>query len=335
LFDHLGIGIDGDVLLPFILIGIGAAVLMSTRSPSGSAARAAAPDDTFSDLTFSHTDLGASGGSDNVIHEFDNVIDEFDLLRAPRAHEFEAGHLLSPKAPPAPTQTLSGPVSRRARRPRTPFVRSAFGMLMVSLGLLFVAAQIGFLNGRIDRVLACALFIIGLFLTLGAWLGRPRGFVTVGVLLTTVLAVFSVSGTTWQGGFGERSDSPMTIQDVRPSYRLAGGAMHLDFSHINFSGQRKAIKVDVSAGALAIEVPENVRVVTTGSSGFGEMTLFGQRWSGTDVHRQVTEEGTEGTLELDVHMGFGALEVARAGKLLKLRDLPSGTKTSILKDRAK
>ena len=347
LFDRIGIGIGGDVLLPFVLIGIGVAVLMSSKSPptgksrstsgaSPGGSRGAGPGESPGHISPDEpvlvvgaptstraNDSGPTGTALVQAEQATSVLDAFDLLRAPRAHEFDAGSLLSPPPPPEQRQTNHpDPGKRRGRRHRTPFARTAFGMFLVMLGVLIVATRAGFVDGRVDRLFACALFLVGALLVIGARMGRPRGFTFLGVLLTLFLGLFAITDATWRGGFGERFETPRSMQDVRDEYNLAGGVMHLDFSKIDFSGKRKTINVDVSAGAVAIELPADVRVVTRAAAGLGEITVFGRSWSGSDVKRRVVEERNgDGTIELNAHVGFGALEIARVGKLRKLTDL--------------
>ena len=343
LFDRLGFGFDGDMVLPVVLIGFGVAVLVSSKSPNSTrgslpngpiATSGAAPVDratmpgTFPDSasTIKPVWPGGSPTSSPTASELTEpvtALDEFDRLRAPRAHEFEAGHLLSTPlpSPPGPTPLSKGVAVRK----RTPFARSAFGMLLVIVGLIFVGTRTGLITGGIDAALAVMLLAVGGFLVVGAWLGRPRGFVAIGTLLTLTLGLFSLTGTSWRGGFGERDFTPATVSDLKPDYHLMGGVMYLNLSKLNLYGQGKRIAVDVSVGAVAIELPKGMNVKVNGSAGIGQITLFGKTSDGAGVTSRSTlgQTGKRATLTIDARVGLGALEVAEIGHLQKLTDLPS------------
>ena len=344
LFDRLGIGFDGDMLLPVVLIGFGVAVLVSSKSPTstrgslpnGPAAASGAAPVGHSTVPgpmpepASTTEPARPGGSstssatESELTEPITALDEFDRLRAPRANEFEAGHLLStplPSPPRVPTPLPKGATVRK----RTPFARSAFGMLLVIVGLIFVGARTGLMTGGFDAALALMLLVVGGFLVVGAWLGRPRGFVAIGTLLTLTLGLFSLTGTDWRGGFGERSFTPATVSDLKPEYHLMGGVMYLNLSKLSLDGESRRIAVDVSVGAVAIELPKGMNVKVNGSAGVGQVTLFGKTSDGTGVASRSTLGQIEkrATLTIDARVGLGALEVAEIGHLQKLTDLPS------------
>ena len=375
LFDRLGIGFDGDMLLPFVLIGIGVAVLMSSKgstsrssvhrgrgaqchvpnpmhrvgrvtprgpfpepasaNPNGNVSTPKSglgsptwPNPTSPNPT-SPNPTSPSPATDGFDHDNDEpatALDEFDRLRAPRAHEFEAGHLLATPLPHAPVGgTVPVNTARTAtHRRRSPFARSSFGMLLVTVGVIFVAARTGLMTGGADGALALALFAIGGFLVIGAWLGRPRGFVMIGVLLTISLAVLSLTGTDWRGGFGERNFAPASMSELQSEYHLMGGAMYLNLSKLALGETDKRITVDVSMGAVAIEVPTGMNVKVNSSAGVGQITLFGKTSDGADVKSQGNFGSMEtgSTLTIDARVGLGALEVAEIGHLEKLTDLP-------------
>lgn len=353
LFDRLGIGFDGDMLLPFVLIGIGAAVLMSSKNadsrssvPSGSGAGTGGPTETvrvgkvvahgpFPEPASTNTTViqppnATQPDSATIVdpEEPRTALDEFDRLRAPRAHEFEAGYLLATPLPPKPQAPVAPVTSTVRLRKRSPFARSSFGMLLVAVGIIFVTAHTGLMTGGVDGALALALFTVGGFLVAGAWLGRPRGFVPIGVLLTLALGVLSLTGTSWRGGFGERNIAPANISQLKDEYHLIGGAMYIDLSRLTpaeLGGRNRTVAVDVSMGAVAIEVPAGMKVKVLGKAGLGQITLFGKTSDGADVKSQSVLPASEKpgpTLTIDARVGLGALEVAEIGQLQKLTDLP-------------
>jgi hypothetical protein len=208
---------------------------------------------------------------------------------------------------------------RAGRAGRTPFARAALGLFVALAGVVLLAGRLGAFegstDGRIDGGLAVLLIGLGAVLTVGAWFGRPRGFVFLGVLTGAVLIASAAIDVSWSGGFGSRSITP-TNADVQSAYRLTAGQLHLDLSDVDMRRQRVHIAGEVSLGRLLIEVPEDVRVVVDAKAAAGHTMVFGAEQDGSTLERHVADEGaseTAGTLYLDAKVGLGELEVARVG----------------------
>lgn len=209
---------------------------------------------------------------------------------------------------------------RRARRAgRTPFARAALGLFVALVGVVILATRLGAFDRsadrRVDGAMALLLIALGAVLTLGAWLGRPRGFIAVGVLLGALLIASSTFDVSWRGGFGDRLVTA-TGAGIQPDYRLTAGALHLDLSRVDMRRQRVRVTTEVSLGRLLVEVPKDVKVVVTAKAGAGTTVLFGIKKDGASLERMATAIGaTEaaGTLYLDTRVGLGEIEVARVG----------------------
>ena len=308
LLDRIGIGIDGGIAWPVALIGGGAAVLWGQRNrdddPSGpdTASGREAPDG------------GSSGGPDPG-----TATPPADAAQHGEAAQHgDASQAIARRDDRRP----SARARRRAGRAgRTPFARAALGLFVALAGTVLLVARLGALDHHSDRhvdgALALLLIAFGAVLTIGAWLGRPRGFILLGLLTGGMLIASSAIDVSWSGGFGERSITP-TNATVQPSYRLTAGTLHLDLSEIDMRDQRVRIAGEVSVGRLLIEVPKDVKVVVEGKAAAGHMVLFGDDKGGSTITQEASEPGTtesDGTLYIHAKVGLGELEVARVGHI--------------------
>ena len=208
---------------------------------------------------------------------------------------------------------------RAGRAGRTPYARAALGLLVAIVGVAILIARVGSFDQHPDRVLSYALVGIGAALVLGARFGRPRGFILLGLTITTVLMATTASDVSWRGGFGDRRITP-TSDDVQRTYNLAAGTMSLDLSQVDMTGRRVTVAAEVALGELRIEVPTSVRVVSTGRARVGEVVLFRAKADGSSVRRSAESLGANpasGTLYLDAKVGVGRVEVARKGQLVE------------------
>jgi hypothetical protein len=190
-------------------------------------------------------------------------------------------------------------------------------LLLVVLG---VAAAVDAASGD-DAVqprhyLALAVGVIGLGLIVGAFRGRARGLIWIGVPLTVALAAVSTADATLRSGTGDRLYRPAAISDVASDYDLGAGSVRLDLTGVDFAEQDVSTRVHASIGDITVVVPRDVDVRVTGRAGIGEVDLFGEKVNGTSSEREVVDQGPDGPgggdLELVLEVGVGHVEVDRA-----------------------
>jgi hypothetical protein len=199
--------------------------------------------------------------------------------------------------------------------------RSVLTPLTLSVALLLVGALVGLDASGAQAVatttiLAVALSVLGLGLVVGAWLGRARGLIWVGCVLTVVLLASSTLDVPLRGGTGQRDWLPTSVVDVATPYRLGAGEAKLDLTHLPNSGAGQTVVASVGMGQLVVTVPRDVDVVVNARAGGGNLHLFGTDRGGLATTRTMTDPArtrvSAGTLRLNLRVGLGQVEVVRA-----------------------
>ncbi|MEV3968988.1 PspC domain-containing protein [Streptomyces sp. NPDC050698] len=179
------------------------------------------------------------------------------------------------------------------------------------------------LGTSLQTGLACALAVLGLGMAVSAFLGRTgAGSILLAIVTAGLLAGAAAlpkdidthwARTTWQ---------PAGVTDVRPRYDLGTGVATLDLSRLDLTGkQTVTTRAEVGMGKLRVVVPEEVTVRLNAEVGIGDLQLPGDDPKDLDVrpdrHQEITLSpaegaGRSGTIDLDLQVGMGKAEVARA-----------------------
>ncbi|HVL79976.1 MAG TPA: PspC domain-containing protein [Actinomycetota bacterium] len=226
----------------------------------------------------------------------------------------------------APTTTpVAAPVDRPAApRERSYLGRATLGATAIVMGVLLMLDSAGVLRLSLGAAAAVALLITGAGLIVGAWRGRARGLIALGVLLTLVLCASTYAPAGLRAGVGELVETPLSAAEASRGYRLSAGALHLDLTEIDTAA---SIPVEVGAGEVTIVLPADAAVVLRARIGAGELWLPGagragslvedgparHRGSGLNHDRTVRLDGLPGAprLHVDVRIGVGELRVVR------------------------
>jgi hypothetical protein len=208
--------------------------------------------------------------------------------------------------------------------PKPPKERSILGLVTVSLLLvvLGVTAAIDAASGGDDvqarHYLALAVGVIGLGLVVGAFRGRARSLIWLGIPLTIALVGVSTAEVHLEGGTGDRQYRPQTVAEIQDRYEIGVGSIRLDLTDLDFATAEQVVSSELQAGIgdIQVVVPRNVDVRVTGRAGIGEAELFGRTVNGTSDERTVEDQGPDGAgggeLELRLDVGVGKVEVDRA-----------------------
>ncbi|CAM5696415.1 PspC domain-containing protein [Streptomyces aurantiogriseus] len=179
------------------------------------------------------------------------------------------------------------------------------------------------LGTSLQAGLATALIVLGLGIAVSSFLGRTGtgsvflAIVTAGLLAGSATLPRDITtywiDTTWR---------PATVADVREVYDLGTGDGTLDLSRLDLAkGQTVSTNAEVGLGRLRVIVPPDVTVKMSIDVGLGDIQLPGENQEDVDVepgkHKEVTLSPVSGgkdtgTIDLDLQVGAGQAEVARA-----------------------
>jgi hypothetical protein len=167
--------------------------------------------------------------------------------------------------------------------------------------------------------LSILLLIIGLGLLVGAFVGRSRGLIAWGILLSLVVALAAAVPAIDAKGTGDVSWRPTSATAVPVGgYQWAAGDARLDLTGLPAGSQ--PIRVQLGAGRLLVTIPADARLVITSHVGVGTLNVTGvdhQDGIGRRVDETIDPPLAPGvapseTIELRVEIGAGNLEVVRA-----------------------
>ncbi|WP_405916310.1 PspC domain-containing protein [Streptomyces sp. NBC_00728] len=179
------------------------------------------------------------------------------------------------------------------------------------------------LGTSLQTGLAAALIVFGLGIALSAFRGRTgAGTLFLAVLTAGLLTASAALPKDIDTHWVRTNWTPATAADLRPRYELGTGVGTLDLTGVDLAkGQTVKTAVQVGAGRLKVIVPKDATVRLTIEVGVGDIRLPGDDKKDVDVepgkHQQktlppATDGKSSGTFDLDLQVGVGQAEVARA-----------------------
>ncbi|HEX4493138.1 MAG TPA: PspC domain-containing protein [Acidimicrobiia bacterium] len=205
---------------------------------------------------------------------------------------------------------------RRARRERSLLGRLTWSVMLMVVGGAWLLDVVGAVDVDARFVVALELAIVGAALLAGAWFGRARGLIAIGIVLAVFAGVFSILDVPLRGPIGETIVRPQSLHSLRSSYELGIGHLLVDLGDTASDGRAHHVDLRDTIGFLEVRVPENARVKVIAKADSGELDILGRsRHGGTHFHKTVIDEpaGTSGPLlVIDAHVGFGSIRVTRA-----------------------
>jgi phage shock protein PspC (stress-responsive transcriptional regulator) len=212
------------------------------------------------------------------------------------------------------------PPPPRPPRPRSLLFPLTLGLAFLATGVAALLHNLGAFDLTLGQGLAIFLTVLGLGLLVGAWWGRAWGLIPFGLVLAPVVAAAALFGSAPLGpGTGQRLWQPGTLAEIQPSYRLGAGDTTLDLSRVRLGPGPVHVEVGVGAGRIVAIVPDDAPVDLHARAGVGTIDLLGHRSEGSSLdatHAEgaaVARRGeTVGPLGLDLHVGFGEVQVVRA-----------------------
>lgn len=222
-----------------------------------------------------------------------------------------------PPPPSYPTSTQPLPPV-----PPEPKEKSVLGRVTSFTALIVVGLMVGWNSVsdndfKVVAIFGTALAVVAAGLLVGAFVGRARGLIVLGILLSIATSISAVADHHFPGGVGERDWAPTSVAAAEEPFRLGAGEAQLDLTALP-AGSSADVEARVGLGELRIIVPPDASVVVNGEVGAGAIRILGEpTFDGTDLTRTYTLEPLSGDpasgtrITVDAEVGLGELEVRR------------------------
>lgn len=220
--------------------------------------------------------------------------------------------------PPAPPGPAPEPPPARPAKQRSHLGLITFCLALVSVGVLAVN-EAAWANYPPALFVAVPLGIVAIGLLVGAWYGRSRGLIFLGILLSLALIP-----ATWlsQWDFSDVGDATYrytTASQVPDGLQEHGaGSIDYDLAGLTLTdGQTVHLSVSQGVGELTVTVPRDADVtVERASVGAGDLAVFEEARDGagqqiTDLVDLGPDGPGGGHIVLDLEVGAGEVVVSR------------------------
>jgi phage shock protein PspC (stress-responsive transcriptional regulator) len=208
------------------------------------------------------------------------------------------------------------PASVPTPRKSSPLGWYAFAAVLMVTAALAAGEILTGVDLALERYFGAGLVAIGAALVVGAWWGRARILATLGVAVLPIALASAFITVPLVGGTGDHVYRPQSLGELQQAYRLVGGTIWLDLSHLQAGSPPVTIAASVGVGSLVVIVPENARVEIDAKVDGGQLSLLDGDHTGTSLVDRVERPGTAGgpSLILTLQAGLGSVRVQRAGE---------------------
>ncbi|HVF54365.1 MAG TPA: PspC domain-containing protein [Actinomycetota bacterium] len=207
----------------------------------------------------------------------------------------------------APASAVTVPRPRRAR--------SALGWLilagvLVALGVTGVLDRTGALSLVVGDYPALGLLIVGVGLLIGAWRGRSRMMIAVGILSLPIVLAASIVDFPLNGRIGDRYFTPMARSELGREHEVLFGRTTFHLSDSMPQGL-SSLDLNVAMGEVDVLVPRDTRIVIDADIALGQIYAFRETTSGKALSFQRTfgPDDAKRTLSITMHGGIASLGV--------------------------
>lgn len=204
----------------------------------------------------------------------------------------------------------------RVERPRSPLGILTLSAVFLVDGFLLLLGNLGAADITIAHIAATSLLLIGLGLLVGAWWGRSRLLIVVGMLMVPILIVSGFMHFPLRGAIGFPYLQPRSLAAVADDYDILAGGLTLDLMRVKEFPAQKTIDFEVAAGDVTIYVPERVSLSIRGDIEWGNVTIGRGRQDGEDLRFETDFAGKPGAgqLSINFHGGIARLYVERISR---------------------
>jgi phage shock protein PspC (stress-responsive transcriptional regulator) len=241
------------------------------------------------------------------------------LLPQGRSRVAEPGSIAFTAAPAQPAIQEAaiaahwGPAVAAPPRERSPLGWYALAGVLVMLGVLAVVGNLATVRVVPGQYFGAGLVALGIGLIIGAWWGRARLLILLGIVALPAAAISAFLSVPLDGGIADEAFRPENVAEVQPAYRLLGGRLNLDLTALDAGSDAVTVAASVGIGDLYVMVPRDASVQVNGTVQGGQLVLLGRVHSGTGLVDRVSDAGEGGgaTLVLELDVGLGSVWVER------------------------
>lgn len=224
--------------------------------------------------------------------------------------------------PPSAEPRAAAPTPAPSAPPSSPLARLTLAAALLVTGVAALLDRATTLDLGLSDLLALALLTVGVGLLLGAWWGRARWLIAVGLALmpfALVAVLLPMPGWRDQGfeaAAGERFHRPTSVEDLRDSYSLAAGRLVLDLSELDLpQDEETEVAITVTTGQIEVVLPPDADAVLSGRTLVGAVRFPGRHAAGLVVTEDRVDTGDgDALLRLDLSARVGEISVRRSGE---------------------
>jgi hypothetical protein len=196
----------------------------------------------------------------------------------------------------------------------------AIGLIILStMALLDVSGVTFGSEGTQDlfdpvHYVATALAVIAVGLLVGAFVGRARWLIFVGIFLLPILVVTSLWSAVFSWTAGDFTYSPVSVEEVKSRYELGAGQLTIDLTGLTEAelAEIAHIEAQLGVGEMKIFVPANVGVLLDANVGLGDIDVPGPDREGIAPSMSRQFGPSPIVLFIDAEVGAGAIKLTVA-----------------------
>jgi hypothetical protein len=192
--------------------------------------------------------------------------------------------------------------------------RLTVGFMLLGLGVLALLDNLpgAAIEPEPRHYMALAVTILGIGLLVGAWMGRARWLILLGVIMVPTLLFSPAFEYQWNSESFNREIAPTTFEQLEPVYNLELGNLYIDLTELPWDGRTVDLDVSVDAGNVEIRLPEGVGLTGQAEVSAGRVAAPGQEYSGLGNPALMFENpGPDGTVNLDARVDLGNIEITQ------------------------
>lgn len=235
------------------------------------------------------------------------------ILRPERGAAPVTAAPVQPAPPEAASAVHWGPAVAAPPRERSPLGWYSLAGVLVVLGVLAVVGNLATVRVVPGQFFGAGLLALGVGLIVGAWWGRARLLILLGIVALPAAAVSAFLSVPLEGGIADDAFRPENVAEVQPAYHLLGGRLRLDFTALEAGSDAVTVVASVGIGDLYVMVPRDATVQVNGTVQGGQLILLGREHVGTGLADRVSDtgKGSAATLLLNLDVGIGSVWVER------------------------